>query len=491
MDRGGTSISSDFGQRLFDACERFADRPALIDNHESLRFRDLAAAGNELADGTKLKHLATSEPVVVMVGNGVRDMVGFLGVWKAGGVVVPVHRSTNAASIRDLIRRTRARYIVHPTSENFPIPGAIGATPVLEMGQEMMPEDPMLKDAAWIIFTSGSTGEPKGVIHAHETWSAKLEMIGAKLGSRGPERTVLVLQPNFIFGQWVTCLTLIWGGTLIVRNRFDVASVLTDLADGATQIAVVPTMLRRLKTKISNDALRPFAGTILSGGEPLPADVVVWLKSVWPGVRLWDLYGTTETCACDFFVGPSEWDRAAGTIGCAGPGIGFRIEPGTGELQIRSPFVMRGYHRDPERSRAAFAGGYFRTGDIARQRVDGRIELIGRLTDIINRGGIKIAPLEIERVFMEHPGIAATLVTGVPDPVRGEAVHVFVVPRAGVKFDMEGLISWAKEKLDRSKVPDHIHFGNDLPTGATGKADRVALRALIVKSATAESRSAD
>ena len=239
-------------------------------------------------------------------------------------------------------------------------------------------------------------------------------------------------------------------------------------------------ILAQLKAEIGDGAAPSFAGTILSGGEPLPVDVVAWLKSTWPKARLWDLYGATETCSCDFFVRPDEWPQAAGTIGNPGPGIDFRIEPGTGELQIRSPFVMRGYHRDPARSRGAFADGYFRTGDIARRRSDGRVELIGRMTDIVNRGGIKIAPLEIERVFMEHPDIVAALAAGVPDSVRGEAVHVFVVPRAGGGLDAETLIAWAKGKLDRSKVPDQIHFGDELPIGRTGKADRGALRSLIL-----------
>ena len=305
-------------------------------------------------------------------------------------------------------------------------------------------------------------------------------MIDGKIGSSVTERTILVLQLNFIFGQWVACLAMIQGGTLIVRDRFDVTTILADLADGATRIAVVPTMLRRLKAKVGNIVIRPFAGTILSGGEPLPGDIVAWLRSIWPEARWWDLYGTTETCACDFFVRPDEWNQTAGTIGNAGPGIDFRIEPGTGERQIGSSFVMRGYHRDPVQSRAVFADGYFRTGDIARRRSDGRVELIGRTTDIINRGGIKIAPLEIERIFMEHPSIVATLVAGVPDPVRGETVHVFVVLRAGVGLDAENLIAWSRKKLDRSKVPDRIHFGDELPIGRTGKADRGALRSLIL-----------
>lgn len=480
MSRGGSATSPDFGRNLIDACERFTDRTALIDSHETLHFRDLAAASGGLATGTKLKRLSIGEPVLVAVCGRASDMVGFLGVWRAGGVVVPIHRGAVTATVHELIRLTGARYFVDPSSEAVAIPGLTGAPPVLETGQNMPAPDPMLKGAAWIIFTSGSTGEPKGVIHGHDTWAAKLEMIDGEIGSSETERTILVLQPNFIFGQWVACLTLIRGGTLIVRDRFDAATVLADLAGRATRIAVVPTMLRRLKAKIGNGAAPAFTGTILSGGEPLPVDVVAWLRSIWPEAKLWDLYGTTETCACDFFVRPGEWEQSAGTIGNAGPRIDFRIEPGTGELHIRSPFVMRGYHRDPFGTRVAFADGYFRTGDIARRRSDGRVELIGRMTDIINRGGIKIAPLEIERVFSEHPDIVATLVTGVPDPVRGEAVHVFVVPRAGGGLDAENLIAWARAKLDRSKVPDRIHFGDELPTGRTGKADRSALRSLIL-----------
>ena len=480
MSRSGTATSSDSGRRLIDACARFADRTALIDARESLCFRDLAVASSPAATGTKLKHLNAGEPVLLAVGGHARDIAGFLGIWKAGGVVVPVHRAVTVATVRDLIRRTGARYCVDLSKEPLAVFGLAGTPPVLETGHQSPPADPMLKGAAFVIFTSGSTGEPKGVVHGHDTWSAKLEMIDGEIGSSRTERTILVLQPNFIFGQWVAFLTLMRGGTLIVRDRFDAATVLADLADGTTRIAVVPTMLRRLKAEIGDGAAPSFAGTILSGGEPLPVDVVAWLRSTWPKARLWDLYGATETCSCDFFVRPDEWPQAAGTIGNPGPGIDFRIEPGTGELQIRSPFVMRGYHRDPARSRGAFADGYFRTGDIARRRSDGRVELIGRMTDIVNRGGIKIAPLEIERVFMEHPDIVAALAAGVPDSVRGEAVHVFVVPRAGGGLDAETLIAWAKGKLDRSKVPDRIHFGDELPIGRTGKADRGALRSLIL-----------
>src|SRR5262249_54019537 len=154
--------------------------------------------------------------------------------------------------------------------------------------------------------------------------------------------------------------------------------------------------------------------------------------------------------------------------------------PGEGELQIKTPTPMRGYLDAPDLTAAAFDDGWLRTGDLARLRPDGRVELVGRAKDLILRAGNKIAPLELERVLAEHPDVVAVLATGAPDPLKGEQVHLFVVPRDGAGLDQARLLDWARERLDRHKLPDRIHFGRELPVGATGKADRRALRALVV-----------
>jgi long-chain acyl-CoA synthetase len=137
---------------------------------------------------------------------------------------------------------------------------------------------------------------------------------------------------------------------------------------------------------------------------------------------------------------------------------------------------MNGYLDEPELTRAAFADGFFRTGDLARARADGRVELAGRIKDVINRGGAKVSPLELEHVLLQHPAVAAALATGVPDPIMGERIHVLVVRRANTSIDERGLREWIAGRIERFKWPDAYHFGPELPTGRSGKVDRNALR---------------
>jgi long-chain acyl-CoA synthetase len=268
-----------------------------------------------------------------------------------------------------------------------------------------------------------------------------------------------------------------------LRATFDPAAVLADLTRRPiTRIAVVPTMLRALLPLVESDRARPFAGTVMAGGEPLPSALGRRIRAAWPDVRLWDIYGLTETGTCDFFLPADEYDDGAGSIGRPGPGIDYRLSEPDGELQIRTPTAMLGYLDQPELTTAAFADGWLRTGDLARRRDDGRVELIGRAKELILRAGNKISPLEVERVFADHPGIAGVLATGAADALRGEAIHLFVVPRPDVALDAASLLDWARDRLERYKLPDQIHFGSELPLGRTGKADRGALRKLVEQS---------
>jgi long-chain acyl-CoA synthetase len=221
-----------------------------------------------------------------------------------------------------------------------------------------------------------------------------------------------------------------------------------------------------------------YRGTIISGGEVLPITLGRGLRSVWPNAALWDVYGLTETNTSDFVVTPDQYDEAAGTIGRPGPNVAYRIAS-DGELQIRSPYIMRGYLDAPDLTEAAFVDGWFRTGDLARVHEDGLVELVGRIKEIIVRGGNKISPLEVERAFLRHHDILAALATGVRDEIRGEAVHLLVVPQPGAELNEQALLDWAKEHLELYKLPDRIYVGGEIPVGRTGKADRSALTQLV------------
>ena len=136
---------------------------------------------------------------------------------------------------------------------------------------------------------------------------------------------------------------------------------------------------------------------------------------------------------------------------------------------------MAGYLDDLTQTAAAFADGYFRTGDLATVRNDGYVQLVGRSKDVISRGGNKIAPLEIEHLFAQHQGVLAALAFGVPDDRLGESLHLMVVARDGSLSEGD-LREWAKSRLERFRTPDVFHFVEALPAGRTGKADRAAAR---------------
>ena len=467
---------------LFAACERFADSIALEDAHGSLNYRQLAEAAQRVSASLRMQGIAADEPVFVPVANVPYDIANFLGVWAAGGVIVPVTRSAPSAAIDATRAATGARLSINENGS------------ALRVAEALPPARQMLKDACLIIFTSGSTGAPKGVVLSHKAFSGKLAEIDSMLGCTSETRSLLVLQITFIFGIWFTLVTLMKGGRVFMAPRFDADLFVKDLREhGITDVAVVPTMLRKLLA--TESALPGLEGIglkrIHTGGEPFSPTLGERLREVLPDATIVDIFGLTETASSDFFSFVQPGKFFPGGIGhCVKQGRmriadaeGRAVPQGdAGELQIRTPFVMSGYLDRPDLTQAAFAGDYFRTGDLARERADGSVELVGRAKDLIVRGGAKISPLEVDHVIARHPKVAAALTVGVADEIAGERIHVLVVARG--TLDEQELRAWAATQLERFKLPDAYHFGSELPTGRTGKVDRGELRRRITETKT-------
>jgi acyl-CoA synthetase (AMP-forming)/AMP-acid ligase II len=387
----------------------------------------------------------------------------------------------------DILGRTGLRFMVDGDA----------AEPVARLDRRAAPARELLAGAAFVIFTSGTTGRPKGVVLAHDRFARKLEAIDEMVPFGEDARTLLVLQLTFSFGQWVSLLTLARGGTLVIEEKFEAARVIDRLAAARIdRVGIVPTMLRAMLPLLAGaDGARRLAALddgverlFMAGGEPLPYPLGRAFRTMVPRLKLGDIYGLTETSTCDFHLPDAEQDRFPGTIGRPSPEVAYAIhdEAGrplpvgaAGELVIRTPFIMRGYLDAPALTAAAFTGEWFRTGDLAETMAQGVVRLVGRSKELILRAGNKVAPLEVERVYLDHPEIAEALATGVPDPLLGEAIHLLVVPAAGAAPTPEALRRWAEGRLDKYKIPDRIHLGREIPQGRTGKADRAQLKALL------------
>ena len=467
--------------------------PALIADDVALSYRDLAQRVESLAETLRAAGLEPEEPVLVPVSNRPEDLEAFLGVWIAGGVVVPVHRASPVAVVREHLDATGARLVA---AMGRPIVAGAGwqeTGNLLVARHGAPPPRAVLGGAALVIFTSGSTGRPKGVVLSHRALAGKLAAIDSLLHFERGESTLLVLNITFSFGIWVSLLTLTTGGSLLMHEKFAPRAFCEALAAGhVARTAVVPTMMRALfaDPPAALDAARGSERfrQMLIGGESLGRALAAEIAARFPRAGLVDIYGLTETATSDFFLLPEDHARFAGCIGRPSPQVEYRIagadgaaaaagEPG--ELQIRTPFIMNGYLDAPELTDVAFQDGWFRTGDIARQRDSGVVELAGRAKEQISRGGIKISPLELEQVFAAHPDVAAAMAAGAADPILGERIHLLVVPRPGRVLVEEALRAHAASRLPKFRQPDAYHIADALPLGRTGKADRGALKAMI------------
>ena len=492
------------------ACETFGDSVAIIDVRGSYTYAQLSADANAIARALAAKGAGTDEPVLVMVSNRARDWAAFLGAWRAGCVVAPMHRTTAPLALASILDKTAARFLIdgEPGKVKLQDEFAAGASAVCDgwltlLDRPAPPPRPMLADGAFIIFTSGSTGQPKGAVVCHTAWDGKLNAIDSILKFDRDARTLLVLQITFSFGIWVSLLSITRGGTLYVHEKYDPARMIAALdEDAITAIALVPTMLRGLLAQRDSAQIRKNVAAVneanhlrqlLTGGESLGAALHQAMLRLLPGIALYDIYGLTETATSDFFLMPEDQSEYLGCIGRPTPGVRFRIasehgepvpEGETGELQILTRFIMNGYLDEPELTQKAFHGNYFRTGDIARARGNGVVELVGRAKELISRAANKISPLEIEQVFLKHPAVAEAMVTGIPDAVIGERIHILIIPRDAAEPSEDELRSWASQWLEKFKMPDVFHFGTALPLGRTGKADRGRLRELVLSGAT-------
>ena len=453
-------------------------KPTIVGADEALEGSGVDAFASRVADALTLGGVLPREPVHAVFGNCPSDLGVLLGIWRAGAVAVPVHVATPPPVLETLQATTKARFSIRQET-------------VEVIGEGPPPDRGLLHEAALIVFTSGTTGRPKGVVIGHDRLAGKLEVLSRLISPRPSDVVVCPLQLTFIFGIWVSLLAVLAGARLHLLPKFESDAVWRALGTDATVLATVPTMLRALTPGGPGPA--PALRAVLTGGEPLDAALAAAVRTSLPGAGLYDLYGLTETGSCDFCLSPADQPDGFGAIGCPTENVDFHLvaedgsiaaEGSPGELRIRTPYGMLGYLDDPSLTQTSFSDGFFRTGDLARIRKDGRVELVGRSKEMIVRGGNKVSPLEIDRLFLGHPDVQAALSAGVPDVRLGETIQVVVVPREGAALDPQGLRDWASLRIERYKVPDAIHVRDALPTGRTGKADRTAV-ARIGQEATA------
>jgi len=427
------------------------------------------------------------------------------GVWRAGGIAVPLATSHPTAELAYVLADAEPEAIVaHPS-----LAGRLGNV-AAERGLTVLQTPALLREgptggppavdeerAALMLYTSGTTGRPKGAVLTHANIRAQVESLTEAWGWTPQDHILLHLPLHHVHGIVNVLTSALWNGaTCEILPRFSPVDVWERLARGdVTLYMAVPTVFRRLiESWESADAATRSAWTegarscrlMVSGSAALPVPTLERWEQV-TGQRLLERYGMTEIGMG--LSNPLDGHRRPGYVGTPLPGVAVRLlddegsaaQPGAGgEIQVRGPTVFREYWKRPTETAAAFTDdGWFRTGDQAVVE-GGSYRILGRSSvDILKTGGEKISALEIEDVLRAHEGVEDCAVVGVPDPDWGERVCAAVVARPSARVTRESLRSFAKARLAPYKVPKDILLVDGLPRNAMGKVTKAEVRALF------------
>jgi acyl-CoA synthetase (AMP-forming)/AMP-acid ligase II len=486
------------------------NRPAVVlpEDGSGITYRSLADQVEALAAVLRGFGLQPGETVGIVLPNGIEYLAAFLAVTRARLVAAPLNPAYKAEEFRFYLEDAGALLVIakpgrHPAGEaaaalGLPVWSAVrdssggiyfdgeGA----HSGPLPAPEAPRPDDTALFLHTSGTTSRPKGVPLTHGNLMASLGNIAGHY-CLTPADTSLVVMPLFhVHGLLgATLSTFLSGGTAVVPGRFSAGSFWPAArAHRATWYSAVPTIHQVLLSRADADGAPASSGFrfIRSCSSALAPATLAQLEARF-GAPVLEAYGMTEA---SHQMASNPLPPAAHKPGTVGPGTGVEVgimdEAGNllpagtpGEVVIRGPNVTRGYRNNPDANAAAFTNGWFRTGDRGALDADGYLTLIGRIKELINRGGEKISPLEVDAALLTHPFVAEAASFGAPDPKYGEEVHAAVVLRGDATA--ADLQAHCGGRLADFKVPKVIHIVKELPKGPTGKVQRRFMAAAFQK----------
>ncbi len=511
-------------QILMLAAAHFSHRTATIFEGAELSFWEIKRRADLLATALGRLGMAPGDRVGLMLPNCPQYGIGFFAILRAGAIVTNLNPTytpaevtrvaldsgmraiitleTIAPAVQQIQSQTAIEHVIltrlaeYSAEQAAPpnLPGALALSSLIAAAGE--PDLPRLRvdameDTAVLQYTGGTTGTPKAAMLTHYNLYANTlqsALWNHYLTRRGEERILLVLPCFHVYGMVVGLLLSLWNGSAQILLPSYNADRLVDAIrrHRPTFFPAVPTLfIALLNHPESRSCGLEHVGRFNSGAAPLPVEVIEKFEKLTGGF-LREGYGLTES-TCTAASTPVLAPRKPGSVGLPVTGTEFRVvdldsgekESPTGEegeLCIRGPQVMKGYWNNLAETAHAIRDGWLYTGDIGRMDADGYFYIVQRKKDMINVGGMKVFPNEVEEVLFAHPAVMEAAAIGLPHEYRGEIVKAFVVAKAGAQVRAEELIEFCRASLAKFKVPAEIEFTASLPKSTVGKVLRRELR---------------
>jgi non-ribosomal peptide synthetase component E (peptide arylation enzyme) len=493
------------------------NRPFLVDGQVRLTYRQVADAIDRYAAVLAASGLGPGDRVALQLPNWHEYVIVYYALERIGAISVAISIDFRSKEVEYILGFTGARgYIGCGTYKGFDYAAMIdtlrGALPNLRavgvvrgraregavcfddaISASGAPVDfrPARLDpdaVTRILFTSGTTGNPKGVTHNHNTslWPAR--MLNADLALTADEVMLLYLPLALNWGYLTIVQAVLLGASVVLMEKFDAVAALERIQ--SERVTFIPTAPASVVAMLNVDDLARYdtrsLRVIVAGGTSFPVAMIRAFRRHFSAALI-ELYGMLETGGFHTYTRYEDDPEAvAGTVGRPGSQMMLRIcgEDGavvpleaSGEIQCDGPGTQLGYLDNPDANAAAFTeDGWFRTGDLGAMDESGNLRIVGRLKEIINRGGKKYYPREIEEILYQHPAVLHCAVVGLPDERLGESNCLCVVPRPGLPVpDLGEFVDMLRDNVATYKLPERLVIMDALIYTATGKVQRHAL----------------
>jgi acyl-CoA synthetase (AMP-forming)/AMP-acid ligase II len=507
------------GDMLTRSTQLFAGRTAIVDGEEEVSYARLDAAAEAFGRGLLDAGVRHQEPVAFLLGNSWRFAASFFGCAKAGLVALPVNLMLAPEDVAWILADSGTRIVVAdpvflPLLEAV-LPELPAVTRVVVTGDDVpasvagretvrwddLAADPTPvrvvvedRDTLHCLYTSGTTARPKGVLTSHLAVHVGVLSNALQVGHRrGDEHSVLpIVLPLFHTTALDTLLlpVLLTGGTAVLPRGFEPEAFLEVVERRrATHLMLLPMMYAALLAS-PGIGMRDLSSVRLCiyAMAPMPQERITAIAAAFPNAQVLLGSGQTECVPATVFQWPSHQETKAASWGPATVTVDTRVmDPGgnllppgeTGEIVYRGPHVMSGYWNNPAANTAAFAHGWFHSGDVGHLDDEGVVWFTDRVKDMVKTGGENVSSVEVERVLLASPEIVEAAVIGVPDDRWGEAVTGVVVaadPDADPEALAQRLLDHCRAHLAGFQVPKRIEVRTGLPKTATGKIQKHELR---------------
>lgn len=492
---------------LYAACREWADRPAVTAAGATMTYAELGRRVARLAAGYRRLGVRPGDRVICQLPNSPEHVVAVNAAWAVGAIHVGTDNDLTGRELAWLAERTEAAVLLYRPHPDAADPAAaIDAVGAAHPSTRIVDDHELARllagpeeleswspphgqdDTGHLLLTSGTTGRPKAVMETLPACWAKMQFFADAFHPRPEDVHLLYLPMAHVFGLRLAMLALLSGGRLVVAERFSPRGALGLVTDEG--VTVLPGMPAHFTLLL--DALDPEQHRVhmlrwaISAASTLPRTLADRIYDDL-GVDLLYVYGCSENFTVQttdrdeirrgsvgrwVFKGP-EGTPPDGRIAALDPGGPTVLAPGeVGELAFGAARPVR-YWREPD----AATDGWYRTGDLGRVDPDGSVYVLGRLKELVNRGGLHVSPTEVETAVRLHPGVADAAVVATPDPVLGEAICACVVPGDSGPPDLGELRTFLAPALARHKLPDELSLVEAIPRTKIGKVDRPALRA--------------